>query len=462
MPKQSLVKLTKRTVDTAKASGAVGDRDGVFLWDSEVRGFGLRVYPSGRKVFLYQYEHPTENRTRRLALGAFPSVTAEDARARAIAAAGLVASGRDPKGDDSDELQRRTMTDAFPLYLAERLGKIAPRTMTEYERLWAVTLAPAFGTKRVSVVTEDAVARWHSERLGTPTLANRSVDLLSTFFSWAERRGYRARHTNPCIEVERYEEARKSRSLSADEYARLGSALSVAAFVGLAPAPALQAQASGVSNARKAKAKGTTRGPYKTRAPYQLPASPILTPAHPSAVAALRFLVLTGWREDEAITLRWDALNMERGVAVLTDTKAGRSERPLGQAALDVLRHLTRIEGNPFVFVGEREGRHVGDLKRVWLAVKHAARLEDSAPLRLHDLRHSFTTVARDEMGLGDHVIARLVGHTLSGQTSRYGEVRDATIRNAANGISSTIDQYLTGANDDAKVLPFAPRLATA
>ena len=90
-------------------------------------------------------------------------------------------------------------------------------------------------------------------------------------------------------------------------------------------------------------------------------------------------------------------------------------------------------------------------------AFLEAAGLDD---VRIHDLRHSFTTVARDEMGLGDHVIARLVGHTLSGQTSRYGEVRDATVRNAANGISRTIDQYLTGA--EAKVLPFLPRLAIA
>ena len=71
-----------------------------------------------------------------------------------------------------------------------------------------------------------------------------------------------------------------------------------------------------------------------------------------------------------------------------------------------------------------------------WLAVNHAARLEESATPRLHDPRHSFTTVARDEMGLGDHVIARLVSHTVSGMTSRYGELRDATVRNAANGIA--------------------------
>ena len=461
MPKLSRVKLTKRTVETASASGAVGDRDGVFLWDSEVRGFALRVYRSGKKVFLYQYQHPTENRTRRLVLGAFPSVTAEDARARAIAAAGLVASGTDPKGDDTDELQRRSMADAFALYLAERRGKnVKPSTMAEYERVWRVSLAPAFGTKRVSALTNEQVTTWHTSRSATPRLANVAVDLLGAFCTWAERRGYRPRHSNPCVDVTRYKEKRRSRSLSEAEYARLGSALSVAARVGLAPAPVLQAQSSGISSARKAKASGATRGPYKARAPYQLPASPILTPAHPSAVAALRFLVLTGWRENEAITLRWDVLDMTRGVAVLEDTKTGRSERPLGQAALGVLRRLTRVDGNPFVFVGEGEGRHVGDVKRVWLAVKHAARLEESAPLRLHDLRHSFTTVARDDMGLGDHVIARLVGHTVSGMTGKYGTVRDATVLHAANGISATIDQYLTGT--ETNVLPFLPRLAIA
>lgn len=444
MPKISRVKLTKRTVGAASAHADSAARDGTFVWDSEVRGFGVRVYGSGKKVFLYQYQSPAENRTRRLTLGAFPAVTAEDARARAIHAAGVVASGRDPKGDDTDALQQRTLAEAFPLYLAERRGKIAPRTMTEYERLWDKTLAPTFGARRVAAVAEDAVARWHSDRRATPTLANRAVDLLSSFFSWAERRGYRARHTNPCVEVERYEEARKSRSLSAEEYARLGSALTVAALAGLAPAPALQTQAAGISKARAAKATGKTRGAYAIRASFLLPASPALVPANPSAVAALHFLVLSGWRENEALTLRWDALNVERGVAVLTDTKAGRSERPLGTAALAVIRAQRAVKDNPYVFAGEREGRHVGDLKRLWLAVKHAARLEESTPLRLHDLRHSFTTVARDEMGLGDHVIARLVGHTLSGMTSRYGEVRDVTVRNAANGISQTIAGYLT------------------
>jgi integrase len=160
--------------------------------------------------------------------------------------------------------------------------------------------------------------------------------------------------------------------------------------------------------------------------------------------------------EREALTLRWDALNFARGVAVLADTKSGRSERPLGSAAINVLRTQSPVEGNPFVFVGERAGSHLAEPKRVWQSVKEAARLEETAPLRLHDLRHSFTTVARDELGLGDHVIARLVGHKLSSMTSRYGEVREPTLRNAANAIAESIELYLTSA--ETSVLPFVRR----
>ena len=96
--------------------------------------------------------------------------------------------------------------------------------------------------------------------------------------------------------------------------------------------------------------------------------------------------------------------------------------------------------------------------KRVWQSIKEAAQLEATAPFRLHDLRHSCTTVARDEIGLDYHLIARLVGHALSGQTSRYGEVRDANEGTAANNIAAIIERNLRGA--EVKVLPFQPKAA--
>jgi integrase len=441
MPRLSTVKLTKRTVQAAEVNPAL--TDGYFIWDSEVRGFGLRVYATGRKLFVFQYQSPVDARTRRQAFGTYPGLTAEAARSLALEAAGSVAKGTDPKGETTERREKKTMADVFPLYLKEREGKVSMRTAAEYLRLWETTLRPEFGNRRIATVSEEVIARWHSGRLKTPTLANRAVDLLSTFMNWAERRGYRQRHSNPCIDIERYPEERRSRSLTTEEYERLGSALRAALAVGLPTPPKLQKQSRGMSKARQAKLTGTKRGPYAVKAPFLLPASPALTPANPAAVAALELLILTGWREQEVMTLRWDALNLSRGVAVLSMTKSGRSERPLGEAALELLRDREQKKESGYVFPGQKKDGHITDLKRLWLAVKHAARLEDHSKLRLHDLRHSFTTIARDELGLGDHVIARLIGHKLEGMTSRYGEVRDRTLRNAADSVSAQISKWI-------------------
>ncbi len=132
MPKLSRIKLTKRTVEAAVPPQS-GDR---FVWDSEIRGFGLRVYASGRRLFLFQYQAPATAATRRLALGEFPAITVEQARSLAHRASGQIAEGRDPKGDDTDQLQRRTIAEVFPEYLAERSAKVALRTAGEWTRVW--------------------------------------------------------------------------------------------------------------------------------------------------------------------------------------------------------------------------------------------------------------------------------------------------------------------------------------
>jgi integrase len=168
-------------------------------------------------------------------------------------------------------------------------------------------------------------------------------------------------------------------------------------------------------------------------------------------VAALRFLALSGWRESEALSLRWDALDLDRSVAILQDTKTGRSVRPLGSAAIDVIRSLSDLTGSPFVFPGGKLGEHLKDGNRIWLAAKHEAGLQ----LRLHDLRHSFTTVAR-ELGYSNEVIARLVGHTLEGMTARYGDVPDEIVQQAAHRVSDTIANRMSGRSTT--TLPFRPQ----
>jgi integrase len=161
--------------------------------------------------------------------------------------------------------------------------------------------------------------------------------------------------------------------------------------------------------------------------------------------------MLTGWRESEALGLTWDAIDFKRGLANLRETKTGPSVRPLGTPALALVREQPRVNGNPFVFPGSLEGEHLRELRHVWESAKYAAAVQ----IRLHDLRHSFVTVARD-LDHGDHAIARVVGHKIDkSQTSRYGGIRDEKAKACAEETSCQLAVLLglESSRDAAKIL---------
>ena len=259
-------------------------------------------------------------------------------------------------------------------------------------------------------------------------VANRAVDLLGAFMGWAERRGFRPRHSNPCVDVERYPERKRSLSMTRVQYGSLGAALDRALTTGLPPAPR-----------RMRKPQGSHTAKHRPKS------ADVPKPASPITIDLLGFLALSGWRESEALTLRWDALDLEHNVARLADTKTGKSVRALGGPAVALLQRQERLAGNPYVFPGRKVGSHLADTRHTWQSVKHAAGIE----MRLHDLRHSFTTVARS-LYINDHVIARLVGHTLDVMTAKYGDVPDELVQHAAHRIANQIEHLLSGAHGNA------------
>jgi integrase len=283
-------------------------------------------------------------------------------------------------------------------------------------------------------------------------MANRYVDLLAAVFAFAELEEMRPPATNPCQHVERIKLAPKRQSLREEDYHSLGAALVRAAKVGLPSAPARRSRSRGMSRKRRAKLTGRKRGPYKLA--ERLPA-----PQNAVALAMIRFLALSGWRSSEAKSLRWADLDTRRGVAILPDTKTGRSARPLGAAALAVVTELRKREEYPedhqFVFPGARENAPLVEIDHVWAAVRHAAKLE----ITLHGLRHAFTTTARS-LGFGDHVIARLVGHVMNdSMTSRYGDVPEPLVHDAAQRVARHIAGML--AITPFKVLRFPAMAST-
>jgi integrase len=412
MPRTSNHKrLTRRLVDSLRATG----RDYI-LYDADVQGFGVRVLPSGRRIYFAQYRIPGGGRrlnSRRITIGEHGTFMPEDARKRARELLASVHQGKDPARERVELRQSPLVEDlALPyLEMVERERK--SKTAYEYRRMFGHKkekdgslkpndenlgdILPTIGKLRVKDVNRADVARLKDSKEGRYA-ANRLVALVSSFFSWCEEQGYREPGTNPAKGLKRHREEgrrRYCRYLSPKEAKRLGKAL-------------IKQEKAG---------------------------------ANPFAVAAIQFLLFTGFREQEGLSLPWSAVNVKTGAVVLPDAKTSERDRVLNPHALGVLSKLQRVNGNPFFFPGARPGDHLHEIKRVWNAVRKEAKLED---FRLHDLRHSYASAAISE-GVSLAVVGELLGHRSAQTTKRYAHLFDDARRGASEKASSALAAMLAG-----------------
>jgi integrase len=272
------------------------------------------------------------------------------------------------------------------------------------------------------------MAKLYSAMKATPSAANRVLAVVSSVWNWAARRDEVGAGSNPCLGIERYAENARERFLTSEEFARLGDALRLGETIGLEWA---------VDETK----------PKANRAPK--PESRLRT-LDPFAVAAIRLLILTGARLREILHAQWRHVDFERGILLLPDSKTGKKPVYLSAAALSILSALPRIEGNPHVIAGAKDGAPRVDLKKPWAAVTGAADLEG---VRLHDLRHSFASIgAGASMGLP--VIGKLLGHSQAATTHRYAHLDADPLRRAADTIGATITAAMERGKT-AEVVPF-------
>ena len=414
-------KLTKRVIDALAVRNTRYD-----LYDTEIPGFAVRVTPDGVKSFSLLYRAGTGRSApkRRMTFGRYGALTVDQARKLAAATSADVARGADPAANRSAAQNAPTLSMLGADFLADVKDRRKPNTTREYARLWNKHVAPALGTQRVAAITPAEVARLHRSMRETPYLANRVVSLLGSFFTYAERQGVRAKHTNPAHEVKPYKEESKERFLTQAEVERLGKALRQAEHLGIPAAPK-----------RRREPKTGPKAKHRPRSADK----PI--PANPFAVAAIRFLLLTGWREKEALTVRWADLNEKNGTATLPDTKTGKSVRTIGAPAWLLLSQLPRVAGSPFVFPGRSPDKALVEINRTWDAVRIAAKLTD---VRLHDLRHSFASVSASSGG-SLLMIGKLLGHRDTATAAKYAHLFDNAVRTAADSTSTMIGGWLAG-----------------
>ena len=196
-------------------------------------------------------------------------------------------------------------------YLEDVRVRRKKRTASEYQRMWNKHVLPALGSRPVPEVTTADISRLHRSLSKTPYLANRLLAMLGAFFTYASKEGVRPPHDNPAHGTEFYPEKARERFLTPEEFRRLGEAHSRAERDGLPPAPE-----------RRRKPKNGETAKHRPKAADK----PI--PANPFGVAAIRLLALTGCRENEILSLTWEAVDFERKHLRLADTKTGKSVRP--------------------------------------------------------------------------------------------------------------------------------------
>ena len=383
MPRRSELALSQCTVDAL----SVAHRDAIF-WDRDLPGFGVRVYPSGRKVYVVQSRGP--HGLVRVSLGRHGALDCDGARKRGAAMLDRIKRGEAPAG----RAPRRSLTvaDLAQRYLEAHVAvNCNAHTLGIYRGSLRNHILPALGSTPVAAVGRPEAAALHYALRATPRAANRALMVLSKMLSLAESWGLVPPGGNPCRFVVRYREGKRERYLTPDEYRRVGRALRV-----------LEAQ----------------------------------SPLRARAAAALRLLMVTGCRSAEILDLRRDDVDRKAGELRLRDSKTGARMVPLTPTAAAVLAGVVPVAHSPWVFAGASPGRRLSQITKHWHRVRAWAGVED---VRIHDLRHSYASRA---LALGESLsmIGRLLGHSDAASTARYAHLALDAEKSAAAKVGESIE----------------------
>lgn len=426
-------KLTKRVVDAIRP-----DPDGkeVFVWDEgdgSLKGFGVRMMPSGVASYLVQYRN-AEGRTRRKVIGRVGTLTPDEARTLAGDDLKAATKGADPSAERSAARAAPTVAEICAWYLKEAeagrlLGRrdapIKPWTIYQDRSRINAHVLPLLGSRKVNSLKPDDIrdfvnairagktAKARAGRGGETTggagAASRCVGMLRTIIGHAMREHPDRKHikANPCDGVKKPADGKQMRFLTLDEITLMGEAL------------------------RAAEDAGESR----------------------TGLDGIRFLLLTGLRRTEALALPWGWVDGKARCIRFEDTKSGAQLRAIGADAVKLLDSLPRRDGSPWVFPGDRGDGHYVGLPKALERVCARAELEG---VTVHVLRHSFAAAAA-EMGFSELTIAGLLGHTVASVTGRYAHVPDRALVSAADAVSARIAAALDG-RGEAEVVDIAGR----
>lgn len=381
-------KFTKRFVETITPDS----EKTLIFWDTELKGFGVVVLPSGRRTYCVQYRN-ADRVKKRLKVGVHGHITTEEARELAKKHLGRVAHGEDLVESAKQMRALATIDELAQDYIERHGQKKRAKSLNGDKNILENIILPAIGSFKVKAITRRNLETLHLQLEETPYQANRVLALLSKMFSLAIAWGWR--EDNPVRGIEKYQEEKRDRWLNDEELQRF----------------------------------------FEVLDQY---------PGHITA-CVFKFLLFTGARKGEALQATWDQFDLERGVWTKPShlTKQKKIEHlPLSEEALDILYTLKKI--NPkdslYLFPGRISGEPLKEIKTFWKTVLKKASLEN---VRIHDLRHTHASHLVSS-GLSLSIVGKLLGHTQASTTQRYAHLADEPLRQAAALFGNKVTKLMT------------------
>ena len=302
------IKLTKTTVEAAQPK-----LKDYIIFDKELAGFGLKITPTGSKIFIYQYRISGSKKTQRYTIGRYldhvinnnkkQRLTVNNARSIAEVLRGQTKSGINPKADKKIAESENSMICILDEFVNSYVKlKLKPRTIIGYKNNIENDIKPEFRYKAISDITRKDIAKIHNKYISTPYKANHILAVLSKFFNWCEINGYRQDLSNPCRHIRKHKTKGRERYLSKLENNRLSQVLTHASL-------------------------------NKTESEY--------------SIAAIQLLRTTGARRNEILTMRWEWVDLDNKVVNLPDSKTGKKQIFLSQTAVELFKNIPRLLTTP-------------------------------------------------------------------------------------------------------------------
>jgi len=348
------------------------------VWDDVISSLGHRNR-GGRKTWIVQTR--IEGKTRKRTLGSAAYITLS--LARELATNILTELNATPSAGEIDP----SLESFANRFLEECAGQWKPSTQKHNRYAIEKKILPSFGSKILSKITRSDVVAWHRNYEGAPTSANRNLAVLSSLFRHAELVGLRPPGSNPAQGLRQRQSGFKATYLDGAGWQSLGTAL---------------------------RQIETTK---------------------PMHAAFIRFLCLTGCRRGEAQGLTWSMIN--GSCAILPDSKSGQRSIWLGKPAQRLLSKLS--QNAEHVFATPKGPLTRNQIDRFWTTLRKSAGL---GQLRLHDLRHSFASLAINN-GIELRSIGGLLGHSDINSTEGYAHLDKSAEQDASQRVVRKLENLM-------------------